>query len=121
MTDIGWKFPRTDGGMESGINDAGIVTFDGAPLPSLAREVIQNSVDARDNPAEPVHITFELRPVLTNEIGGNELAQHLDECIADWDSDQKARDALQNARSTLDHDEINLLGVLRQQYNRSSR
>ena len=112
MSDIGWKFPRTDGGVESGINDAGIVTFDGAPLPSLAREVIQNSVDARDDPAEPVHITFELRPVRTSEIGGDELAQHLEECIADWSSDQKARDALQNARSTLDHDEINLLGVL---------
>ncbi|MCY3567322.1 MAG: hypothetical protein OXH38_01745 [Chloroflexi bacterium] len=112
MTDIGWKFPRTDGGVESGINDAGIVTFDGAPLPSLAREVIQNSVDARDNLAEPVHITFELRPVPTSEIGGNQLAQHLDECIVDWSSDQKARDALQNARSTLDNDEVNLLGVL---------
>ena len=112
MSDIGWKFPRTDGGVESGINDAGIVTFDGAPLPSLAREVIQNSVDARDNLAEPVHITFELRPVLTSEIGGSQLAEHLNECIVDWSADQKARDALQSARSTLDNSEINLLGVL---------
>ena len=112
MTEIGWKFPRTDGGMESGINDAGIVTFDGAPLPSLAREVIQNSVDARDDPAKPVHITFELRDIGTNEIGGHELAQHLDECIVAWASDQKARDALQAARSVLDNEKVSLLGVL---------
>ena len=112
MTDIGWKFPRTDGGMESGINDAGIVTFDGAPLPSLAREVIQNSVDERDDPANPVHITFELQVVRTSEIGGHELAQHLDDCIVDWGSDQKAREALQRARSILDNETISLLGVL---------
>ena len=114
MTNIGWKFPRTDGGVESGINDAGIVTFDGAPLPSLAREVIQNSVDARDDPAKPVHITFELRKTRMNEIGGGELAQHLDECIIDWGADQKASDALRSARAVLDNDEVSLLGVLDQ-------
>ena len=112
MTDIGWKFPRTDGGVESGINDAGIVTFGGAPLPSVAREVIQNSVDARDDPAKPVHITFELRDIGTKEIGGHELAQHLDECVATWAADQKASDALQAARSALNGEKVNLLGVL---------
>ena len=61
MTEIGWRFPQTGGGVEAGIHDAGIVTFDGAPLSSLAREIIQNSLDARDDPGQPVHITFELR------------------------------------------------------------
>ena len=112
MTNVGWKFPRTDGGMESGINDAGIVTFDGAPLSSLAREVIQNSVDERDDPTKPVHITFELQDIFASEIGGRELAQHLDECIGDWGSDQKAREALQRARTVLDNEKISFLGVL---------
>jgi len=55
MNKIGWNFPPTGGGVETGINDAGIVTFDGAPLSSLAREIIQNPLDARADPERPVH------------------------------------------------------------------
>ena len=112
MTNVGWKFPPTDGGMESGINDAGIVTFDGAPLSSLAREVIQNSLDARDNFSAPVHITFELGEVETKEVGGSELADHLDSCIASWSKDPKALLALRDARAMLESDTMTLLGVV---------
>ena len=112
MNRIGWNFPPTGGGVETGINDAGIVTFDGAPLSSLAREIIQNSLDARDNPELPVHITFELRQIEPSKIAGEELAQHLDSCINEWGNDPKALGTLRAARDALDAETLQLLGVI---------
>ena len=113
MSAIGWKFPSTDGGVESGFNDAGIVTFDGAPLPSLARETIQNSLDAREREDAPVHVEFELQRVPIAEVlGGPELALHLDRCVEEWSHDVKAHTALIEARHALDADELTFLGVV---------
>lgn len=112
MNRIGWNFPPTGGGVETGINDAGIVTFDGAPLSSLARETIQNSLDARADPERPVHITFELRQIEPNEIARAELARHLDSCISEWSNDPKALATLRGARDALDAEKLQLLGVI---------
>ena len=112
MNKIGWNFPPTGGGVETGINDAGIVTFDGAPLSSLAREIIQNSLDARADPERPVHITFELREIEPNEIAGAELARHLDSCISEWGKDPKALATLCGARNALKAERLQLLGVI---------
>ncbi len=43
---IGWRFPPTNGGAGDGFNDSGIAHFKGSPISSLARETIQNSLDA---------------------------------------------------------------------------
>lgn len=112
MNKIGWNFPPTGGGVETGINDAGIVTFDGAPLSSLAREILQNSLDARADAERPVHITFELREIEPSEIAGEELAQHLDSCISEWGRDPKARATLRGARDALNAESLQLLGVI---------
>lgn len=56
---VGWCFPPTNGGIRHGHNDPGIAHFEGAPLAGLARETIQNSLDARTSDREPVHVTFE--------------------------------------------------------------
>ena len=45
MDYIKWDFPNS-GGTVKGIADAGIETFKGSLLPSLARETCQNSLDA---------------------------------------------------------------------------
>ncbi len=56
---IGWCFPPTSGGPEDGFRDAGMEHFSGSPTAALAREIIQNSLDARACPDEPVHVAFE--------------------------------------------------------------
>ena len=53
---IGWRFPPTNGGQADGFNDPGIAHFNGLPLTSLARETIQNSLDARGTLGTPVHV-----------------------------------------------------------------
>ena len=59
MTNLGWRFPRLDGGDEQGINNGGIATFKGAELyDNLAREICQNSLDAKAPDKETVIVEF---------------------------------------------------------------
>ena len=72
---IGWHFPPTNGGREDGYNDSGIAHFRGAPIGSLARETIQNSLDAHDQGTEPVEVSFEVRSLQAEAFGLPELRQ----------------------------------------------
>ena len=66
-----WNFPGGYGLMPRGANEAGIEAFlDDIPM-SLAREVIQNSMDAHDpeNP-NPVRVVFSISDEETNKIIG---------------------------------------------------
>lgn len=58
--EIGWNFPSNNGGTEAGFNDSGIETFAGKPFESLAREIIQNSLDARVSSDKPVTVAFQV-------------------------------------------------------------
>jgi len=62
MTKIGFKFPEDNANKWRGFNTAGIATFAGHRFRSLAREIAQNSLDAR-NPdlkdGEPVRLSFD--------------------------------------------------------------
>lgn len=56
---IGWHFPESGGGVYDGFNDSGIETFAGNRFQSLAREVLQNSLDAKDAKAGDGKVTVE--------------------------------------------------------------
>ncbi|MED5018456.1 hypothetical protein P9847_14195 [Paenibacillus chibensis] len=59
---INWNFPPNNYGQITGLNDAGIETFKGNPWESLAREINQNSCDARiSGSIEPVRVEFEIK------------------------------------------------------------
>lgn len=64
MGKICWDFPLLGTGSYNGSNDAGITIFNGSGrMESLAREVCQNSIDARDltiSEDEPVKVRFKL-------------------------------------------------------------
>ena len=55
---IGWSFPSSNFGTLNGIGEAGIETFKGTPYKSLAREICQNSLDAKDGSGKPVIVEF---------------------------------------------------------------
>lgn len=66
-----WNFPNNGGGQIRGISDAGIETFTGTEIQSLAREICQNSLDANDTKvAESVHVEFERYKINTNKVPG---------------------------------------------------
>ena len=60
MSEISWRFPKLDNGAEQGINDGGIATFKGSELYSnLAREICQNSLDAKQEGKDTVVVEFK--------------------------------------------------------------
>lgn len=57
--EIDWSFPTTGGGKKTGFNEAGIQFFNDDILLSLAREMCQNSLDAKkEGSNEPVIVAF---------------------------------------------------------------
>lgn len=111
-----WRFPILDGGKRQGINDSGIVTFAGSEVyNNLAREICQNSLDAKDPKSnQPVIVSFNLKQLYKNNfypIVGLEKA--LNSCKDYWSSfnDQKLNSFLKEGFSTLSNDNINVLVI----------
>lgn len=110
--DIGWHFPPTGGGEAAGWNHPGIAHFRGHPVDSLARETIQNSLDARAGDEEPVVVSFELKTLAWADLGGGpELERSVAACVEAVNGDDKAESALQRAADLLHDDEITFLHV----------
>ena len=112
---VGWHFPPTNGGIRHGHNDAGIAHYEGAPLTGLARETIQNSLDARASDEEPVHVTFERQEMDSGSaaLGFEELKGILQECISATDSDDtKAIQKFKRASGILDGSTIPFLRIV---------
>ncbi len=100
---LGWHFPPTNGGRIDGFNDPGIAHFSGSPLRSLARETVQNSMDARISKTRPVTVSFELREVnCRDDFSLEELASHIRACLVSARGDAKATSVLENALATLE-------------------
>lgn len=95
---IKWVFAKNDGGRESGFHDAGVETFKGNFDRYLARELIQNSLDARLDQNRPVQVVFELVTLNRSEIPDIQaLKTTLDRCLEYWPKDKKARKFFERA------------------------
>ena len=83
-----WLFDLNRDGSSEGWEDAAIKNFRGNPLNNLAREVIQNSLDApRESEAEVVTVSFQKETVSTAEVPNiDELKAVIDKCIEDADT-----------------------------------
>ncbi len=110
-SEIGWRFPPTNGGQADAFNDAGIAHFNGLPMASLARETLQNSLDARDDMGIPVHVSFELVPLSPEDIGLDELAEAIDACEQVAGDDPMAKHGLEAARGVIGENTITCLRV----------
>lgn len=67
---IKWEFPSNNNGPINGIADAGVETFKGTPIKSLAREICQNSLDARCHADEATVVEFKTFEIPTASIPG---------------------------------------------------
>lgn len=108
---IGWNFPPNGGGQEEGLNNAGIETFRGKPE-SLAREVIQNSLDARDCHSTPVEVVFEVFDMSSADFPGlKELQSVLLRCRKYWEEDKDASNFFDRALSTAGEQSIKFMRI----------
>lgn len=68
-----WNFPDFYGGQTHGVDgDSAVSTFIGTALPSLAKEVIQNSLDAREDKTKPVVVKFSVFDIPTESLPGRD-------------------------------------------------
>ena len=62
-----WRFVSNGNGEEIGFNDPGIEIFSANSIPSMVREVLQNSIDQRVDPSQPVYVEFEIFEVRSDK------------------------------------------------------
>lgn len=84
---LGWNFPSNNNGTILEIGEAGIETFKGNLLGSLAREICQNSLDACLDHSKPVRVEFSLNSVKKEKIPDIDyLHKVLNLCKSYWDN-----------------------------------
>ena len=77
-----WKFQINESGLTDGWNDNGIQTFRSNILKNLAREIVQNSVDARALKTKPAEVEFTLCELDRDVLPGiDELKEHLQNIV----------------------------------------
>ena len=108
---IGWNFPPTSGGEADGFNDLGMSHFKGSPLSSLARETLQNSLDAFRSDGAPVYVSFDLVDLFPGDVCGNELLSAVKACEEAPLADDAARQSLDVARGLLESGSVPCLRI----------
>lgn len=84
-----WHFPELQHADTEGLNDPLLQFFGGDYNKYIAREVIQNSVDARENEEKPVVVKFERITMPASDVPGiPELKKHLDVCLKQAQDEQ---------------------------------
>lgn len=109
-----WNFPSNNFGQEFGLNDAGIETFTGTKYTSLAREVIQNTIDARATLDKPVRVEFSLHTISNENIPGlNGLIEIMDSGKSFWEAKKNAKtvDFFKKAKNVLQQPKQKILKI----------
>lgn len=110
----GWFFPSNNYGIVTGIGEAGIETFKGSPYRSLAREICQNSMDARVDTSKPVIVEFSCFSLESNRIPDYcKLRDAINSCLNFWTEqrNKKTIDFFQKAKTAIENKFINVLRI----------
>ncbi len=108
-----WLFPSNELGQDFGIHDAGVETFRGDYYRYLAREIIQNSLDAH-NPVlkKPVRVRFAAESLSRATIPCiRELTKVFSQCGDYWSADPKAKEFFDRAVTLASAKQIETLRI----------
>jgi hypothetical protein len=113
MTEIKWRFPGNGFTADTGLDTADMETFKKDAISSLARELCQNSIDAKDDKMEgPVKIVFKSFEISKSEIPSRQdLEDEIDACIDTWKDYQKISLQLLQMKEKICKDSINCLRI----------
>lgn len=105
-------FPLLNGGVEQGLNDAGIETFEGEFQQHIVRECTQNALDARASATGQVRIEIRLRQIPAAEIPGlAALRAAIQSSREYWQGNDKTDAFCNKALSWTDGNEITVLEI----------
>ena len=110
---IGWRFPSNDDGEDDHLNQPGIEDFRNTPIISLAREICQNSLDAKDPTQHaPVEVHFQLVDLPTEEFPEiNEFREILLACKQYQPNSDKTQTFFNRAISIANSENISCLSI----------
>ena len=112
MSDNKWRFPASNHGEKKGISSGDTETFKKAPFQAFAREVLQNSIDARSSDEEPTRVEFSLFKIKTSDIPDkSSLHDAMRRCKEFYYYKQEYVEVYQEMLDALDKDEILCLRV----------
>ena len=112
-TKASWQFPPSNGGMDYA-NDPSSAYFSDAPIAKLVREIIQNSLDAKESGlTTPVKVQFSEKKIKRGLIGSSDLKRHILSCLnrtkaSNWPKLEKVYDT---ALKTLNQKKIRCLQI----------
>lgn len=107
-----WEFAPTYGGDDDGFSDAFIEAFTGDVDKSLARETIQNSIDARLDSEKPITVEFQRIIIDCNELPGkSELKKIFKSCLEYYPYDKKVKSFFTETLKIIDKDSIIVLKI----------
>ena len=109
-----WNFPSRNGGIDF-VHDPSAAFFNDNPIPKLVREVIQNSLDAREpGIAEPVRVTFTDAQIERGLLGATQLYRHLTSCLkrsVQEERSESIRGMYEHAVETLKNSHVRCLRI----------
>lgn len=113
---LSWHFPNLDHGDVEGFSDPLLEYFEGNHEWFIARETIQNSLDARPNYDNPVKIVFEKIEIHKKYVPGiDELKLRIKSCLEQIleieATDEKAKSYFTRALEILGQDYISILKI----------
>ena len=111
-----WNFPPTLGGVAQGFNDSGKEFFAADVLEHVVREIIQNSLDAKNTsyPDRPVVIKMEKIELDRDIINANELTAHVEKSLKSTieQKNEKGIKFYKDALKTLKKSKIPVLKII---------
>jgi hypothetical protein len=109
----GWRFPTNDDGEDDQLNQPGIEDFRNTPIISLAREICQNSLDAKD-PSQhaPVEVHFNIIELPVEEFPGiQEFRSILASCKSGQPDSEKTQTFFNRAIAIANAEKISCLTI----------
>ncbi len=110
-----WNFPHNGYGQVRGVSDAGIETFTGTEIKSLAREICQNSLDAAvEGNDATVRVDFEQYRISSSNIPGYEqYASKIQKAYDYWSkkNSEKTIKVLTKALNSINKPNANVLRI----------
>ena len=105
------QFPLNNGGQEVGISEGGIEHFTGKLVESLCKEILQNSLDARES-GQKVKVKFELIKINKKFIPEiDSLIRVINSCLDYWKGNSKTCKILKKSLESIQNEEIEVLRI----------
>jgi hypothetical protein len=108
-----WYFPSGKDLEKTSASNAYVETFRDNKIESLAREILQNSLDAKIGDDLPVKVDFSMMKIPTSQVPGYDefLTVFIPEAENTWPNEAKTRKLLNKMKAILSQETVNVLKI----------